>query len=191
MENLCWDLLVLHNLLHWLCSLTRSSCRTKKCSSCQSCCAAFKCSQALKCVVAETPLCFKTCWKPCYCAHISMTSLRTGTGKTKVSKCTQWRQSCNHWFYSKSLSTLVPLTLTLEDFSQFRPVVKTLRTRRVKLEVLIKLTILTNNKLFSVSYSLEPAKDHSECPSEADRAAGSQQPWWSHGRQQSDETAAD
>lgn len=42
-----------------------------------------------------------------------------------------------------------------------------------------------------MSYSLEPAKDHSECSSEAGGAAGSQQPRRSHGRQQSDETAAD
>lgn len=44
---------------------------------------------------------------------------------------------------------------------------------------------------FSVSYSLEPAEDHPECSSEAGRAAGSQHPQRSHGRQQSYETAAD
>lgn len=41
-----------------------------------------------------------------------------------------------------------------------------------------------------LSCSPEPAEDHPECPGEAGRAAASQ-PQRSHGRQQSDETAAD
>lgn len=45
--------------------------------------------------------------------------------------------------------------------------------------------------LFRLFCSPEPAADHPECSSEAGRAAASQHPQRSHGRQQSDETAAD
>lgn len=88
--------------------------KKKKCSSRQSSCAAFKCSQALKCVVAETPLYVKPAGN-----HVAV-----HTSRRPRSQQEQGRQRCPNAPNGqkavitgfKSPSTLVPLTLTSQDF---------------------------------------------------------------------------